>query len=82
MSLTDQDFQDLRLSRPVSVTDLWDIDDRIDRLERITERLERAVVAFGELYKNERIKNWELILREMLKQYESKKGNNYGNRTG
>jgi hypothetical protein len=66
MSLTDQDFQDIRLSRPVSVTDLWDIDDRIDRLEGIAERLERAVVAFGELYKNERVKNWELILREML----------------
>jgi len=68
MSLTDQDFQDIRLSRPVSVTDLWDIDDRIDRLEGIAERLERAVVAFGELYRSERIKNWELILREMLEQ--------------
>jgi hypothetical protein len=67
MGLTDSDFQDLRLSRPVSVTDLWDIDDRIDRLERVAERLERAVVAFGELYKSERVKNWEMILQEMLK---------------
>jgi hypothetical protein len=49
MSLTDQDFQDIRLSRPVSVTDLWDIDDRISRLEKIADRLERAVVAFGKL---------------------------------
>jgi hypothetical protein len=81
MSLTDSDFQDFRLSRPVSVVDLWDIDDRIDRLERVAERLERAVVAFGELYKNERVKNWEMILQEMLKQEERKRGT-YGNRTG
>lgn len=80
MSLTDSDFQDIRLSRPVSVTDLWDIDDRIDRLEAITGRLERAVVAFGELYRTERIKNWELILREMLKREEEKRGHDNGTR--
>jgi hypothetical protein len=75
MSLTDSDFQDVRLARPVPVVDLWDIDDRIARLEAIAGRLEKAVEAFGELYKNERVKNWEMILQEMLKQYELKKGN-------
>jgi hypothetical protein len=72
---TDKDFRDIRLSRPVSVTDLWDIDDRIDQLERISEKLERAVVALEELYREERIKSWELILQEMMKQSELKKGN-------
>ena len=81
MSLTDQDFQDIRLSRPVSVTDLWDIDNRVDRLEDAVNRLEKVVEALILLYQEERIKNWELILQEMLKQSELKKGN-YGNRTG
>jgi hypothetical protein len=81
MSLTDKDFQDLRLCRPASAVDIWDLDDRIDRLEAIAERLERAVAAFGELYKGERIKNWELILREMLKREENKRGHDNGTRS-
>jgi len=76
-----EDFQDVRLSRPVSVTDLWNIDDRISRLEDCVNRLEKCVECLAELYLKERVKNWELILQEMLKTQGFKKGN-YGNRTG
>ena len=75
-----KDFEDVRLSRPVSVTDLWDIDDRISRLEDIAARLEKVLEAFILLYREERVKTWEMILKKMLEQ-EQKKGN-HGNRTG
>jgi len=81
LQITKSDLDDVRLSRPVSVTDLWDIDDRIARLERIAERLEQVVIAFGELYREERVKGWELILRQMMKAEDVKRGR-YGNRTG
>jgi hypothetical protein len=66
----------------VSVTDLWDIDDRIDRLSDCVERLEKVLEAFILLYQKERVKSWELILQEMTREMVQKKGNNYGNRTG
>jgi hypothetical protein len=79
--LSEKDCQDVKLSRPVAVVDLWDIDDRIDRLEGITERLEIVAEVLFILYKEERVKNWTLILEEMLKKQDQKKGN-YGNRVG
>jgi len=81
MGLKKTDMEDVRLSRPVAITDLWSIDDRIDRLEGITERLEIVGEILFILYKEERIKNWTLILEEMLKKQDRKKGN-YGYRTG
>ena len=78
MTLSSKDFEDLRLARPVPVLDLFDLDSRIDRLERIAERLERSIVGLGELYREERVRNWEQILQEMLRQYELKKGNRDG----
>lgn len=73
--------QDFKLAKSVAVVDIWDIDDRINRLEAIAERLEKVVECLIELYRSERVKNWELILQEMLKKEAYKKGNNYGNRT-
>jgi len=61
-----KDFDDVKLARPVSVVDLWDIDDRIDRLEDVTCRLEKLTEILLALYHEERVKNWELILKEML----------------
>lgn len=43
MSLDQNDIDEMVLARPVAVVDLWDIDDRIDRLETIAERLEGVV---------------------------------------
>jgi len=75
MSLTEKDFDDTRLARPIAVVDLWNIDDRLSRLEAIEEQLEarenrliQAIQALENLYHRERVKNWELILQEMLKQ--------------
>ena len=80
MALDDKDIQDVRLSRPVPVVDLWDIDDRISRLEEITERLKKIVDGLAEIYRTERVKNWEMILQKILNK-EMQKGN-YGNRVG
>jgi hypothetical protein len=66
MELNKEDIEDVRLSRPVAVLDLWDIDDRISHLEEIIERLEEVVEVLVVLYHEERVKNWELILKEML----------------
>ena len=74
--------EDFKLAKSVAVVDLWDIDDRINRLEAIAEHLEEVVGCLVELYRSERVKNWELILQEMLKKELYKKGNYYGNRTG
>jgi len=68
MGLNLKDGEDVRLARPVSVTDLWDIDDRVEKLEIITERLERIVRTLATLYHEERVKNWELILNSMIKE--------------
>lgn len=83
ISLDQQDFEDVRLSRPVSVTDLWDIDDRINRLSDCVERLEKVVESLVLLYQKERVKSWVLILQEIMRDMEFKtKGNWNANRTG
>ena len=74
MGLEKKDFKDIKLARPVAVVDLWDIDDRIDRLEAISERLEAITHDLVNLYYQERVKNWELILNEMMKQKDRKSG--------
>jgi hypothetical protein len=75
MSLNQKDLDDTKLARPVAIVDLWNIDDRINRLQDVVIRLEKIVEILVELYLKERVKNWELILREMLKKEELKKGN-------
>ena len=84
MGLNKKDIEDVKLSRPIAVTDLWNIDDRIDRLEGITERLEIVVEVLFILYKEERVKNWTIILEELMRQRDLKKQKkgNYGYRTG
>ncbi len=74
-----EDFQNLKLARPVAVVDLWDVEDRITRLEAIVERFEHVLEGFLVLYKEERIKTWEMILRKIL---EEEKGRPGGTRTG
>lgn len=82
MALNEKDLGDVKLSRPVAVVDVWDIDDRIDRLQDAVIRLERTVEALIELYRSERVKGWEMILQEMLKKQEQKtRGHQNDNRT-
>jgi len=84
MGLEQKDLDDVRQSKPVAVVDLWDIDDRIDRLENIAKRLERVLEVLAQLYLEERTKTWELILNELIRQERDqyKKGNFNGNRSG
>lgn len=80
MTLDQKDFKDVRLSRPVAVTDLWGIDDRIDRLQDVVIRLERIVEALILLHKEETVKGLTALFSEALDQ--QKKGDRIGNRTG
>lgn len=82
MTLREEDLEDVRQARPVALLDLWGIDDRLDRMEDAVNRLEKIVEALVELYRSERVKNWELILQGMLKEQDKKKGNWNGNRSG
>ena len=61
-----KDLEDVKLARPVSVVDLWDIDNRVDRLEDAVTRLEKVVECLVELYHEERVKSWDLILGKMM----------------
>ena len=79
MALNEKDIEDLKLARPVAVVDLWSIDDRVNRLEGITERLESIIIeqarhirSLVTLYHEERVKNWELIINEMVKEQDRK----------
>lgn len=68
MPLDEKDTHDLRLARPVAVVDLWEAKDSLDRMEKIVERLEKTVRTLVTLYHEERVKSWELILKEMMRQ--------------
>lgn len=63
----------------VPVVDYWEMREDLDRLDDAVLRLEKVVECLIELYRTERVKNWELVLQKMLDQ--RKKGN-YGHRTG
>jgi hypothetical protein len=68
VALDTKDLEDVKLARPVAVVDLWSLDDRITQLEEITERLEKVGKTLVTLYHEERVKSWEIILKEMMKQ--------------
>ena len=75
----------LENSKPISfltISDLADLMDRSQRLEKIVDRLEDSVSriekvleGFIELYNTERVKNWELILKELVERKTAKYGN-------
>lgn len=67
MGFAESDFEDVKLARPVAVVDLWSLDDRIERLEVGIERVERILKILVNHYHEERVKDWELILKEMLR---------------
>jgi hypothetical protein len=78
MGLNQMDVEDTKLARPVAVVDLWEIDDRVTRLEGICDHLEKMIAKLVNLYYQERVKNWTLILDEMIKQ---KKDRENGHKT-
>jgi hypothetical protein len=72
MSLDRRDLEMLTVSIPV--VDYWEMREELDRLNDSVDRLERITEALIELYRVERVKNWEMILQEMLEKEETKKG--------
>jgi len=80
MGLEKKDVEMMAVSIPT--IDWWDIRDDIERLANAVERLEKVLECFIVLYHEERVKSWGLILKELLRKEEIKKGNRKnGNRT-
>lgn len=79
MGLDKRDIEMMCICIPV--VDYWEMREDLDRLENVVNRLEKVVEMLIELYRSERIKNWEMILRKMLEKHEEKRGD-LGNRTG
>jgi signal transduction histidine kinase len=73
MALDERDKKMMSLSVPT--VDYFGMREDLDRLEDTVDRLEKIVESLLELYRSERVKNWELILKEMLKEQDTKKGN-------
>jgi hypothetical protein len=71
MGLDQRDIEMMCVSIPT--TDFWEMREELDRLADSVERLEKVVECLIALYHEERIKNWELILQEMLRREEDKK---------
>jgi len=73
MSLDKRDLEMLAVSIPV--VDYWEMREELDRLSDAVSRLEKIAELFLLLYKEERVKSWEMILQKMLEKEERKKGN-------
>lgn len=71
MGLDKKDIQMMAVSIPT--VDYWDMKEELDKLSDCVNRLEKVVEILVALYHEERVKNWELILQEMLKREEGKK---------
>lgn len=71
MGLDKRDTEMMCIAIPV--VDYWQMREDLDRLEDAISRLEKNVEVLAELYLKERVKNWELILKEMLEKEERKK---------
>ena len=65
------DEKDVKLARPIAIVDLWDIDDRITRLDDCVERLERIIQTIIEYAHGERVKEFEKILKEEVEKIKS-----------
>jgi hypothetical protein len=59
-------LNDFRYARPVAVVDLWDLDDRIERLEGICDRLEAAINALVLLHKEEVVQGLTVLFSRAL----------------
>lgn len=64
MGLDERDHQMISVSVPV--VDYFEMREDLDRLEDAVNRLEKMVEALIQLYHEERVKNWQLILQEMM----------------
>ena len=64
MSLDEKDIAMMAVSIPT--VDYWEIREDVDRLEDAVNRLEKIVEALLNLYQEERLKTWELILKGMI----------------
>ncbi len=63
MGLDKKDIEMLSIAVPV--VDYWQMKEELDRLSESVTRLEEIVKCLITLYREERVKTWELILWEM-----------------
>jgi hypothetical protein len=66
MGLDKKDLEMMAVSVPV--VNCWEMKEELDRFGDCVERLEKVIECLVDLYHKERVKNWETILNEMLKE--------------
>jgi uncharacterized protein (UPF0335 family) len=69
------DIENIKLARPVAVVDLWEIDDRIERLENCISDLKEIVQVLIKHGHDERVRDFERILNQALDREDVKKEN-------
>jgi hypothetical protein len=70
MGLDKKDIEMISISVPV--VDYWEMKEEVDKLTDAIERLEKIIECLIALYREERLKTWELVLREMMNRQEKK----------
>jgi hypothetical protein len=71
--MNNMDFQDVKLARPIAIVDLWDVDGRVNRLDNCIDRLERITQILIEYSHDERVRDFERILKEAMDREDAKK---------
>ena len=80
MTLDKKDISMLSVSIPT--VDWLEVREEIDRLNDNVNRLEQIVEALAEMYRQERLKTWELILMKMIEREDRKAKGNQRNESG
>ena len=74
MGLDKKDIEMMAVSVPT--VDYWEMKEEIDRLNDSVNRLEKVVEMLIEVYRTERVKTWEIMLKGMLDREEKKRKQN------
>ncbi len=72
MGLDKKDFEMMAVSIPT--VDWFDVREEIEKLSDTVNRLEAILTAFVELYRQERVKTWEMVLNKILEREDKKRG--------
>jgi len=70
-----------KLHAAIPVIGFFEMRADVEQLTSTVERLEKVVDTLVNLYREERVKTWELVLNEMAKDLDQKRGDKNGIRT-
>jgi hypothetical protein len=70
MGLDTKDKEMLSISIPV--VDYWELKDELERLSETVGQLRDILSCFVQLYRQERVKAWEMVLTKLLEKEDKK----------